>query len=536
MLRGGDDDRLLVTRAVRKRTWPGVWTNACCGHPQPCETLREAVSRHLADELGLTPTALVLGIGDFAYRAQMQDGTVEHEICPVVFARVSGDVQADPLEVDDHQWLHWPTWSVAALDDPDSLSPWSVEQIRQLFFAGVSPIDHLRTGDPADALLDVVPGRRLRVRPEHVDMLQIIRGRVDAHLSEFLADRSRDVPDAADAIEVLHAAVDSLTSGGGKRLRPAFVLWGAVAAGGAMSGAAALHAAASVELLHTFALLHDDVMDRSDIRRGRPTAHRWLSRYHGGLERDREWFGVCAAILAGDLAFVWADAMFDRLEQEPIGPGAMRRARERFTTLRTEVIAGQYLDLQTGCSPLADENDAARIALLKTARYTATRPLQIGAALSGGSELLLDQLAAYGDATGMSFQLRDDVLGVFGDEQMTGKSTADDLREGNGRCSSCARSTGHGRRSIDARSRPRPARPRRSGCRALPRRDRLVRGIGIDRGRHRRPRRTRPHCRLDAGVGRQWRADRLGPAGCPTRPLKPVPSLLVPIEAALVRR
>jgi len=427
----GADDRLLITRrAAGKRTWPGVWTNACCGHPQPGETLREAVTRHLADELGLAPTDMVLAIGDFAYRAEMHDGTVEHELCSVVVVRVTGDVRPDPYEVDGHAWVHWTDLVSRALDDPSSLSPWSVEQIRQLFLAGTSPLARLETGDPADELLDDVPGRRVRVRPQHVDMLEIIRGRVDAHLSEFLADRSRDVPDATDAIEVLHSAVDSLASGGGKRLRPAFVLWGAVAAGGDMTGAAALHAAAAVELLHTFALLHDDVMDRSETRRGLATAHRSLSRHHGGLERDREWFGVCAAILAGDLAFVWADAMFDRLEHEPIASAPMRRARERFTTLRTEVIAGQYLDLQIGCSPWADENDAARIALLKTARYTATRPLQIGASLSGASDVLLDQLAGYGDATGMSFQLRDDILGVFGDEQVTGKSAADDLREG----------------------------------------------------------------------------------------------------------
>src|SRR5829696_7525324 len=104
-------------------------------------------------------------------------------------------------------------------------------------------------------------------------------------------------------------------------------------------------------------------------------------------------------------------------------------SRRRHTRLVSD-WSSDVCSSDLGCSPWADENDAARIALLKTARYTATRPLQIGAALSGGSKLLLDQLAVYGDATGMSYQLRDDVLGVFGDEQLTGKSTADDLREG----------------------------------------------------------------------------------------------------------
>jgi geranylgeranyl diphosphate synthase type I len=122
--------------------------------------------------------------------------------------------------------------------------------------------------------------------------------------------------------------------------------------------------------------------------------------------------------------------MFDRIDEEPVDRRSARAARRLFATLRAEVIAGQYLDLHVGCDHDADEVDAARIALLKSARYTATRPLQIGAALAGCPDDVLDLVARYGDATGMAFQLRDDVLGVFGDETLTGKSAADDLREG----------------------------------------------------------------------------------------------------------
>ena len=230
--------------------------------------------------------------------------------------------------------------------------------------------------------------------------------------------------------DALPAAIANLSAAGGKRLRPAFLLWGHTIAGGEPHARPALHAAAAVELLHTFALLHDDVMDRSAVRRGLPTAQHSLAGDHGQHLGDPAWFGVCAAILAGDLAHVWADAMFDRIDDEPVERGAARAARRLYTTLRSEVIAGQYLDVRTGCDPRADESDAARIALLKSARYTATRPLQIGAALAGGSDALLDLLTVYGDAAGTAFQLRDDVLGVFGEEHVTGKSAADDLREG----------------------------------------------------------------------------------------------------------
>ncbi|HEX6656496.1 MAG TPA: polyprenyl synthetase family protein, partial [Ilumatobacter sp.] len=265
---------------------------------------------------------------------------------------------------------------------------------------------------------------------ERVDTVGFIRRKVDRHLANFVARRGDDVAEASDAVQVLHAAIASLSEAGGKRLRPAFVVWGHVAGGGRIGEPAVLHAAAAVELLHTFALLHDDVMDRSIVRRGRPTAHRWLTGEHGQHLRDPAWFGVCGAILAGDLAHVWADAMFDRIDDEPIDRRSACAARRMYAMLRTEVIAGQYLDLHVGCDPRAEEVDAVRIALLKSARYTATRPLQIGAALAGCSHDLLEHIARYGDATGMAFQLRDDVLGVFGDETVTGKSTADDLREG----------------------------------------------------------------------------------------------------------
>ena len=424
------DGRVLVTRrSVRKRTWPGIWTNSCCGHPRPGETLRQAVARHLWDELGLVASRMTLAIGDFAYRAVMDDGTVEHELCPVVVAQVAGEPEPDPDEVEETLWTTWDELVARADRSPSTLSPWSVEQIAMLGWEAESPRAILNRHDPADRLLDSV-GVRTVPQLDTAGAPGACGPGVDAHVAEFVAARQRDVPEAGDAIALLADAIDSLTRAGGKRLRPAFLLWGHVAAGGTFDDAGALHAAAAVELLHTFALLHDDVMDRSDTRRGRPTAHKALQCHHRGLPIDRGWFGISAAVLAGDLAFVWADRMFDRIEEEATDRAHMLEARRLFTVLRTEVIAGQLLDIQVGCSPCVGELDAARIALLKSARYTATRPLQIGAALAGADCRLIANLAAYGDSAGMAFQLRDDVLGLFGDTRCTGKGTADDLREG----------------------------------------------------------------------------------------------------------
>ena len=155
------------------------------------------------------------------------------------------------------------------------------------------------------------------------------------------------------------------------------------AAGGAPADAP-VQAAAAVEMLHTFALIHDDVMDRSATRRGAPTVqHRMAAELRSSDGAD--WFGMSAAILAGDLAFVWADQMFDDVDEHL--PAMYRHAaRSRFDQLRTEVIAGQYLDLRISADPAATERDALRVALLKSARYTVSRPLQIGAALAGADD------------------------------------------------------------------------------------------------------------------------------------------------------
>jgi geranylgeranyl diphosphate synthase type I len=249
---------------------------------------------------------------------------------------------------------------------------------------------------------------------------------IEARLRDFVLAKALEVHALDPAVTDVTRAVAALVDRGGKRLRPAFVHWGH-AATGAEPDERVMAAAAAVELLHTFALIHDDVMDRSATRRNGPSTHVALEHAcPASSPADAARFGTNAAVLAGDLAHLWADELLDEA-----GTGAdAARARARFHQLRTEVIAGQYLDLRLAHRPHATEVEARQVAFLKTARYTVTRPLQLGAALGGGSDRLDAALEAYGDATGLAFQLRDDVLGLFGDPSTTGKSRLDDLREG----------------------------------------------------------------------------------------------------------
>jgi len=225
-----------------------------------------------------------------------------------------------------------------------------------------------------------------------------------------------------DLVEPLAALRDLITAGG-KRLRPAFCHWAFVGAGGDPDDAVAIDAGAALELLHTFALVHDDVMDGSDFRRGRPAVHRYFITEHerAAWRSEPRRFGEGAAILVGDFAFVYADMLF---------ASAPPAARPVFDELRLELCVGQYLDLVGTASGSSEGTKAERIERYKSGKYTVERPLHMGAALAGRLDELAAPLSAVGLPLGEAFQLRDDLLGVFGDAEVTGKPVGDDLREG----------------------------------------------------------------------------------------------------------
>ena len=283
-----------------------------------------------------------------------------------------------------------------------------------------------------------------------------VREQVGRALESFL-DRQRPVVLAAAGEELLPGleAIGELL-GSGKRLRAAFCYWGWRGAGGG-SDPGIFTAAASLELLHASALVHDDVMDGSDTRRGQPSMHRRFAARHSaaGWQGSAESFGRGAAILMGDLLLSWTDEMFHSSE---LPAGALRRGAPVLSLMRTEVMAGQYLDLLEQARATGTVDAALRVARLKTARYTIERPLHLGAALAGPSRPDSGITAAargapdtsassesapgkdvaainaaysrFGLPLGTAFQLRDDLLGVFGDPAQTGKPAGDDLREG----------------------------------------------------------------------------------------------------------
>ena len=252
--------------------------------------------------------------------------------------------------------------------------------------------------------------------------VQVVVDEVLAQQSSVLARVSPDLQSMVDALSDLLA--------GGKRLRPAFCYWGWRGAGGSPDlDDAALRASASLEFLQACALIHDDVMDGSDTRRGLPSAHRRFAGVHRGAEwlGSPESFGVGAAILLGDLCLSWADEL---LLTTDFPEESLRRGKTVYDEMRTELMAGQFLDLLEQARGGGSVERALTVVRYKSAKYTIERPLHLGAALAGADSSVIDAYTGYGLPLGEAFQLRDDILGVFGDPKETGKPAGDDLREG----------------------------------------------------------------------------------------------------------
>ena len=257
-------------------------------------------------------------------------------------------------------------------------------------------------------------------------------GAITDQLRRYLHDRRNHtvyIGSEGSDYQVLLAALEDFALSGGKRLRPAFAYWGwrAVATEDPSPGVLLLFAA--LELLHACALVHDDVIDKSATRRGRPTAHVEFAALH----RGRKWrgspedFGISAAILLGDLALAWAD---DIVFGADLSADAQRRVQRVWADIRTEVLAGQYLDIVAQASGAESIASAMNVDLFKTACYTVSRPLQLGVAAAADRPDIQAAFGQFGTDLGVAFQLRDDVLGVFGDPAVTGKPSGDDLRSG----------------------------------------------------------------------------------------------------------
>ena len=248
---------------------------------------------------------------------------------------------------------------------------------------------------------------------------------IDIELRRFLAEQQLKIGGEPAFGELLWEYV----SRGGKRLRPLLCFCGWRAAGGSGDPSSVVRLAAAIELFHTFTLIHDDIIDQSATRRGKPSLHCTLAstqrakRSHAQAER----YGLNIAMLLGDLALAWSDEL---LHTSGLAERRLQAVLPLLDAMRTEVMYGEYLDVDMSGTLQFDTQAAIRIALYKTAKYTVERPLHLGAATAGAESGFLAALSAFALPLGVAFQLRDDVLGVFGDPEATGKSTLDDLRDG----------------------------------------------------------------------------------------------------------
>lgn len=253
------------------------------------------------------------------------------------------------------------------------------------------------------------------------EQLNHFRNRFDPVLGEFLTNETEvAMAIRPELAELLKVSADFIMAGG-KRLRPAFTYFGYKAVGG-QDDEAILKAAIPMELVHAGALVHDDVMDNSDVRRGNPTVHRVFEKNLGSAAT-----GTATAIVAGDQILALADRAFS---EYPYFDERFRDARRTFDQMCVEINYGQYLDVIGNLMGLVDDDWAMKVMRFKTAGYTVEKPLVIGALLAGANGQQREVLSGYGLPLGIAFQIRDDILGMFGNEAEVKKPVDSDLKEG----------------------------------------------------------------------------------------------------------
>lgn len=262
--------------------------------------------------------------------------------------------------------------------------------------------------------------------------LEQIRAQIQGELASYLSSQREYLSEIGSELAPVCDALESFLLEGGKRLRPLFAYAG-FAATGKSPTPADIRAFTSLELLQACALIHDDLMDRSDTRRGKPAIHRHFENLHqsGAMSGLADQFGEAAAVLLGDLALVWSDHL---LHTSGVADAALLSALKVHDEMRIELMAGQYLDVRETGERSPSLERSLRIARYKSGKYTIERPLHLGASLaiadSNERKELITTLSAYGLPLGEAFQLRDDLLGIFGDPEITGKPAGDDIREG----------------------------------------------------------------------------------------------------------
>ena len=254
-----------------------------------------------------------------------------------------------------------------------------------------------------------------------------LRDEINLILADFTDARSRSLTDIGSELQPVAHAMKEFITDSGKRFRPIFAYLGYLGTG-ASPRPEILRACTALELVHVCALIHDDVMDGSDTRRNKPAIHKLFESLHdnSSYQGNSERFGLASAILLGDLALVWADRL---LVESGVTREEFINAQSVFSDMRDELMAGQYLDVLEGALATTSVERSLKVARFKSGKYSIERPLHFGASLAGRSDFY-ESYSKFGLPLGEAFQLRDDVLGVFGDPAVTGKPAGDDLREG----------------------------------------------------------------------------------------------------------
>lgn len=261
-----------------------------------------------------------------------------------------------------------------------------------------------------------------------IKTLLSFKEKFDPLLLEFLDKKITEAEGIDSQAADLTREIKRMAQTGGKRIRPAFMFYAYKASGG-KDEEAAIYTSQALELFHTFALIHDDIIDRSDTRRGAPTAHTYFQSLHGkqNLIGDAAHFGLASAILAGDLALSYAHEVF---VTSSFSDEAIRTAQRYYNLLWMEVILGEQLDTLGGMKKDVAEKDILTMLALKSGKYTIERPLHIGAALADASDKVFQGFTGYGIPLGQAFQIQDDILGMFGTEEKIGKPVTSDIAEG----------------------------------------------------------------------------------------------------------
>lgn len=263
---------------------------------------------------------------------------------------------------------------------------------------------------------------------------------IQQELEAFLLRRRASLAEIDDRCSDIADRLESFVLGGGKRMRPRFGIaaYCACAPSGDQTTSTdidtAVKALAALELIQACALIHDDIIDASATRRGLPTVHVAFSAEHSaaGWSGNADSYGRSQAILLGDIALAWADEMFSEalVACPTMSIDLYRRAHAVWADMKTEVLGGQMLDVHAEATNASDLDTPARVNRFKTAAYTIERPVHLGAVLAGAATETISALRTFGVSMGIAYQLVDDMLGVFGNPEVTGKPSGDDIREG----------------------------------------------------------------------------------------------------------